>query len=72
MSFSLIILAGGNSHRFRSNVGKPYQKIAGKSLIEINVNKARTFKQIIKIIIVFSRESNEKKISNNFLIKQLP
>ena len=28
MSFCLIILAGGNSHRFRSNIGKPYQKIA--------------------------------------------
>ena len=50
MSFSLIILAGGNSHRFRSNVGKPYQKIAGKSLVEINVDKARQFKQIKKIM----------------------
>jgi len=49
MSFCLIILAGGNSHRFRSNIGKPYQKIAGKSLIEININKARKFKQINKI-----------------------
>ena len=32
MSICFIILAGGNSHRFRSNIGKPYQKIAGKSL----------------------------------------
>jgi len=56
MSFCLIILAGGNSHRFRSNVGKPYQKIAGKSLIEINVIKARKFKQIKKIIIVYNKK----------------
>ena len=35
MSFCLIILAGGNSHRFRSKIGKAYQKIGGKSLIEI-------------------------------------
>ena len=35
MSFSFIILAGGNSHRFRSKLGKPYQKIGGKSLIDI-------------------------------------
>ena len=56
MSFSLIILAGGNSHRFRSNIGKPYQKIAGKSLIEINVNKARKFKQIKKIILVYNKK----------------
>ena len=46
MSFCLIILAGGNSHRFRSNIGKPYQKIAGKSLIEINIDKARKIKAI--------------------------
>ena len=56
MSFCLIILAGGNSHRFRSNLGKPYQKIAGKSLIEINVNKARKFKQIKKIILVYNKK----------------
>ena len=56
MSFCLIILAGGNSHRFKSNIGKPYQKIAGKSLIEISVNKARQFKQIKKIIIVYNKK----------------
>ncbi len=56
MSFCLIILAGGDSHRFRSNIGKPYQKIAGKSLIEINVIKARKFKQIKKIILVYNKK----------------
>ena len=56
MSFCLIILAGGNSHRFKSNIGKPYQKIAGKSLIEININKARKFKQIKKIVLVYNKK----------------
>ena len=56
MSFCLIILAGGNSHRFRSNIGKPYQKIAGKSLIEINISKALKFKQIKKIILVYNKK----------------
>ncbi len=56
MSFSLIILAAGNSHRFRSKIGKPYQKIGGKSLIEINVIKARKFKEIKKIILVFNKK----------------
>ena len=56
MSFCLIILAGGNSHRFKSNIGKPYQKIAGKSLIEINVNKARLFKEVKKIILVYNKK----------------
>ena len=57
MSFCLIILAGGNSHRFESNIAKPYQKIAGKSLIEINVNKARKFKQIKKIVLVYNKKT---------------
>ena len=56
MSFCLIILAGGNSHRFKSNVGKPYQKIAGKSLIEINAIKALKFKEIKKIILVYNKK----------------
>ncbi len=56
MSFCLIILAGGSSHRFRSNIGKPYQIIAGKSLVEINVDKARKFKQIKKIILVYKKK----------------
>ena len=56
MSFCLIILAGGNSYRFKSNISKPYQKIAGKSLIEINVDKALKFKQIKKIILVYNRK----------------
>ena len=72
MSFCLIILAGGNSHRFKSNIGKSYQKIAGKSLIEIIVNKARKFKQIKKIIIVYNKKDIKKikslKLKNVYLI----
>jgi len=60
MSFSLIILAGGNSHRFRSNVGKPYQKIAGKSLIEINIDKARKLKAIKKIVLVYNKKDSRR------------
>ena len=51
MSFCLIILAGGNSSRFGSKIGKPYQKIGGKSLVEINLIKASKFKQIKKCIL---------------------
>ena len=72
MSFSLIILAGGNSHRFRSNIGKPYQKIAGKSLIEINIIKAHKFKQIKKIIVVYNKKDSKKikslKLKNIILL----
>ena len=65
MSFCLIILAGGNSHRFRSNIGKPYQKIASKSLVEINVYKARQSKQIKKIILVY----NKKRLKTSQIVK---
>ncbi len=60
MSFSFIILAGGNSRRFRSNVGKPYQKIAGKSLIEINIDKARKSKAIKKIVLVYNKKDGQR------------
>ena len=63
MSFCLIILAGGNSHRFGSNIGKPYQKLGGKSLIEINVNKALQFKAIKQIILVYNKK-NIKKVKS--------
>jgi 2-C-methyl-D-erythritol 4-phosphate cytidylyltransferase/2-C-methyl-D-erythritol 2,4-cyclodiphosphate synthase len=56
MSFCLIILAGGNSHRFRSNISKPYQIIAGKSLVQINIDKARKINQIKKIILVYNKK----------------
>jgi len=65
MSFCLVILAAGNSHRFKSNIGKPYQKIAGKSLIEINVIKALKCKQINKIIIVYNKKDSKRVKSLN-------
>ena len=72
MSFCLIILAGGNSHRFGSNIGKPYQKLAGKSLIEIIVSKARQFKQIKKIVLVYNKKDAKRvkliKLKNMKLI----
>jgi 2-C-methyl-D-erythritol 4-phosphate cytidylyltransferase / 2-C-methyl-D-erythritol 2,4-cyclodiphosphate synthase len=60
MSFCLIILAGGNSLRFKSNIGKPYQKIAGKSLIDINIIKARQFKEIKNIVVVYNKKDLKK------------
>jgi len=73
MNFCLIILAGGNSHRFKSSLGKPYQKIAGKSLVEINIDKARKFKQIKKIILVYNKKDSKRvksmKLNNIKLVK---
>ncbi len=60
MSFCLIILAGGNSHRFKSKIGKPYQKIGPKSLIEINIDKASKIKEIKKILLVYNKKDSLK------------
>ena len=65
MSFCLIILAGGNSHRFGSNIGKPYQKLGGKSLIEINIYKALQFKEIKQIVLVYNKKDFKKLNRSN-------
>lgn len=54
MSFCLILLAAGNSNRFKSNVAKPYQIIGGKNLIQINIDKITKFKEIKKILLVYN------------------
>ena len=56
MGFSFILLAGGNSNRFKSNIAKPYHKIAGKTLVEISINKIKEFKEIKKIVIVYNKK----------------
>ena len=64
MRFSFILLAGGNSDRFKSNLPKPYHKIGGKTLIEICLNKIKKFKEFKKIIIVVNEKHKKylKKI----------
>jgi 2-C-methyl-D-erythritol 4-phosphate cytidylyltransferase / 2-C-methyl-D-erythritol 2,4-cyclodiphosphate synthase len=52
MRFSFILLGGGNSSRFKSNLPKPYHKIGGKTLLEVSLNKIRRFKEFKKIILV--------------------
>ena len=62
MSFCLILLAAGNSNRFNSNLSKPYHKIAGKTLIEISLNKSALFHQIKKTVIVYNNKDKKKLI----------
>ena len=54
MAFSFILLAGGDSSRFRSSTPKQYHKIGGKTLIDISVNKIKKFKEIKKIVLVYN------------------
>ncbi len=56
MSFSLIILAGGNSSRFNSKTAKPYQKIGSKTLLEIITQKMSELREIKKIVIVYNNK----------------
>ena len=56
MRFSFILLAGGNSDRFKSNIPKPYHKIGGKTLLEMSLNKIRKFDDFKKIIIVCNKK----------------
>jgi 2-C-methyl-D-erythritol 4-phosphate cytidylyltransferase/2-C-methyl-D-erythritol 2,4-cyclodiphosphate synthase len=54
MSFSFILLAGGDGNRFKSNIPKQYHKIGGKTLIDIAIDKISQFKEIKKIVIVYN------------------
>jgi len=73
MRFSFILLAGGNSNRFKSNIAKPYHKIAGKTLIDISINKIKEFKKIKKIVLVYNKKHKKFlkkiKLKNVALIK---
>ena len=56
MGFSFILLAGGQSNRFNSNVPKQYHKIGEKTLIDIAIDKIKEFKEIKKIILVYNKK----------------
>ena len=56
MGFSFILLAAGNSSRFKSDTPKQYHKIDGKTLIDISINKIKSFKEIKKIVFVYKGE----------------
>jgi 2-C-methyl-D-erythritol 4-phosphate cytidylyltransferase/2-C-methyl-D-erythritol 2,4-cyclodiphosphate synthase len=56
MEFSFILLASGESNRFKSDIPKQYHKIVGKTLIDISINKIREFKEIKNIILVCKKK----------------
>ena len=70
MRFSFILLAAGNSNRFKSNLPKPYHKIGDKSLIELSINKIKKIKEINKILIVCNKKHKKllSKINLNNIV----
>ena len=56
MRFSFILLGGGDSNRFKSNIPKQYHKIVKKTLIDISIDKIRKFKEFEKIVLVYNKK----------------
>ena len=67
MSFCLILLAAGESKRFKSNIPKPYVKIGEKTILEHSLIKFSKITQIKNTIIVFNKKHSRfiKKIKSN-------
>jgi 2-C-methyl-D-erythritol 4-phosphate cytidylyltransferase/2-C-methyl-D-erythritol 2,4-cyclodiphosphate synthase len=56
MNCCFIILAGGESKRFKSNVPKPYHIYKGKALLLHSIEKAKKFNKFIKIVLVINKK----------------
>ena len=67
MSFFLVLLAAGDSKRFKSNTPKLYYKINNKTLLEHSFNAFSSFIKIKKTIIVYNKK--HKKLLNNIKLK---
>ena len=71
MSFSLILLAAGDSERLGSKIPKPFIKIGKKTLLEYSLIKFNKVRQIKKIIIVTNKKHSKffKNIKFNNCVK---
>ena len=56
MNLFLIILAAGNSKRFKSNIPKPYQIINNKTILEHSIAAFANIKEIRKTIVVYNKK----------------
>jgi 2-C-methyl-D-erythritol 4-phosphate cytidylyltransferase / 2-C-methyl-D-erythritol 2,4-cyclodiphosphate synthase len=67
MSLFLIILAAGDSKRFKSPTPKPYHLVNNKTLLEYSLDAFKNIKKIKKTIIVYN--SKHKRLFDNINIK---
>jgi 2-C-methyl-D-erythritol 4-phosphate cytidylyltransferase / 2-C-methyl-D-erythritol 2,4-cyclodiphosphate synthase len=67
MNLFLIILAAGNSKRFKSSLPKPYHRINDTTLLEHSIKLFSKFKEIKKTIIVYNIK--HKKHLNKLSLK---
>jgi 2-C-methyl-D-erythritol 4-phosphate cytidylyltransferase/2-C-methyl-D-erythritol 2,4-cyclodiphosphate synthase len=54
MNSCFIILAGGESKRFNSNIPKPYYLYKGKPLLQHSINKVKNYAKFSKIVLVIN------------------
>jgi len=69
MSLFLILLAAGDSKRFKSNTPKPYDKVNGKTLLKHSLDAFRDFRKIKKTLIVYNKK--HKKYLNKLDLKNV-
>ena len=56
MSLFLILLAAGDSKRFKSNIPKPFNMVNNKTLLEHSLDAFKDFSAIKKTIIVYNKK----------------
>ena len=56
MNSCFIILAGGESKRFNSNIPKPYTNYKGKPLLLHSIDRAKVFNKFNKIVLVINKK----------------
>ena len=69
MNLFLIILAAGNSKRFKSSLPKAYHHVNNDTLIEHSIKLFSKFKEIKKTIVVYN--SKHKKYLNKLSLKNI-
>ena len=56
MNLILVLLAGGESKRFKSSIPKPYCKIKNKTLLEYSLDSFSSIQEIKKTIVVYNKK----------------
>jgi 2-C-methyl-D-erythritol 4-phosphate cytidylyltransferase / 2-C-methyl-D-erythritol 2,4-cyclodiphosphate synthase len=69
MNSCFIILAGGESKRFKSNTPKPYQLYKGKPLLLHSIDRAKNYAKFSKIVLVINKK--HKSYINKLNIKNI-
>ena len=68
MSLFLVLLAAGDSKRFKSSIPKPFYKVNNKTLLQHSFDAFSHISKIHKTIIVYNK--NHKKYLNRIKFKK--